>query len=62
MPGCLLKVGLDNAGKTTILYKLLLGETVVSQPTVGSNVEQIPYKNLVFEVCLAASTIWERLC
>eukprot|EP00210_Caulerpa_lentillifera_P007112 g6805.t1 len=46
----LVMVGLDNAGKTTSLYKLLLGEVVVSQPTVGSNVEQIPYKNLVFEI------------
>ncbi|GMH33177.1 hypothetical protein BSKO_01011 [Bryopsis sp. KO-2023] len=46
----LVMVGLDNAGKTTTLYKLLLGETVVSQPTVGGNVERIPYKNLVFEI------------
>eukprot|EP00803_Ostreobium_quekettii_P010698 evm.model.scf_813.1 EVM.evm.TU.scf_813.1 scf_813:5259-7070(-) len=46
----LVMVGLDNAGKTTTLYKLLLGEVVVSQPTVGSNVEQIPYKNLTFEI------------
>lgn len=41
---------MDNAGKTTTLYKLLLGEVIVSQPTVGSNVEQIPYKNLIFEI------------
>ncbi|MCG8390101.1 MAG: ADP-ribosylation factor-like protein [Cytophagales bacterium] len=44
------QVGLDNAGKTTTLYKMLLGDVVVSQPTVGSNVEQIPYKNLTFEI------------
>ncbi len=30
-------VGLDNAGKTTILYKMQLGEVVVTQPTIGSN-------------------------
>ncbi|KAL2601038.1 hypothetical protein AAZV13_10G145000 [Glycine max] len=31
-------VGLDNAGKTTTLYKLHLGEVVTTNPTVGSNV------------------------
>ena len=45
-----IQVGLDNAGKTTTLYKLHLGEAVVTQPTAGSNVEQIHYKNLQFEV------------
>ena len=44
------QVGLDNAGKTTILYKLHLGEAVTTSPTVGSNVEQIQFKNLTFEV------------
>jgi ADP-ribosylation factor-like protein 5B len=29
-------VGLDNAGKTTVLYRLHLGEAVRTQPTVGS--------------------------
>ena len=43
-------VGLDNAGKTTTLYKLHLGEVVVTQPTVGSNVEELVYKNIKFEV------------
>ncbi|KAK3285410.1 hypothetical protein CYMTET_6986 [Cymbomonas tetramitiformis] len=43
-------VGLDNAGKTTMLYQLHLGQVVVTQPTVGSNVESIRYKNLNFEV------------
>lgn len=38
------------AGKTTVLYKLHLGEVVVSQATVGSNVEQIQYKNITMEV------------
>ena len=45
-----MQVGLDNAGKTTTLYKLLLGDVIASQPTVGSNVVQIPYKNLIFEI------------
>lgn len=43
-------VGLDNAGKTTTLYKLHLGEVVVTQPTIGSNVEEVVYKNIRFEV------------
>ena len=34
-------VGMANSGKTTILYKLSLGEVVVAQPTVGSNVEEV---------------------
>mmetsp|Transcript_26548 Transcript_26548/g.41559 ORF Transcript_26548/g.41559 Transcript_26548/m.41559 type:complete len:165 (+) Transcript_26548:218-712(+) len=42
-------IGLDNAGKTTTLYKLHLGEVVVTQPTIGSNVEQIVHKNITFE-------------
>jgi len=37
-------VGLDNAGKTSILYKLQLGESVATVPTVGFNVETISYK------------------
>lgn len=65
-------VGLDNAGKTTTLYKyastllgrasgiffsshgpracrrLLLNEVVVTAPTIGSNVEEVQFKNLKF--------------
>eukprot|EP00656_Telonema_subtile_P056831 TRINITY_DN9193_c0_g1_i4.p1 TRINITY_DN9193_c0_g1~~TRINITY_DN9193_c0_g1_i4.p1 ORF type:complete len:158 (-),score=60.75 TRINITY_DN9193_c0_g1_i4:228-701(-) len=43
-------IGLNNAGKTTILYKLSLGEVVVTQPTVGSNVEHVKHKNVDFQV------------
>jgi GTPase SAR1 family protein len=43
-------VGLDNAGKTTILYKMSLGETVQSTATVGSNVEMVRYKGIQMEV------------
>lgn len=32
----ILMVGLDAAGKTTILYKLKLGEIVTTIPTIGS--------------------------
>lgn len=33
----ILMVGLDAAGKTTILYKLKLGEIVTTIPTIGSS-------------------------
>ena len=39
-------VGLDAAGKTTILYKLRLGENVCTIPTIGFNVEEIVFQNL----------------
>ena len=35
----LLMLGLDAAGKTTILYKMKLNEVVNTIPTVGFNVE-----------------------
>ncbi|XP_060076071.1 uncharacterized protein LOC132555725 [Ylistrum balloti] len=40
--------GLDAAGKTTILYKLKLGEVVTTIPTIGFNVETVEYKNISF--------------
>ena len=42
----ILMVGLDAAGKTTILYKLKLGEIVTTIPTIGFNVETVEYKNI----------------
>ena len=42
-------VGLDNAGKTTTLYKLPW-EVVQTQPTIGSNVEAVVHDNVSFEV------------
>ena len=39
-------IGLDNAGKTTALYRLLDGVVVNTQPTVGSNVETIERRNV----------------
>lgn len=33
----LLILGLDNAGKTTTMYRMTLGEVVATAPTVGSN-------------------------
>merc|ERR1712023_481944 len=46
----ILMVGLDAAGKTTILYKLKLGEVVNTIPTIGFNVETVDYKNISFNV------------
>merc|ERR1739845_316040 len=46
----ILMVGLDAAGKTTILYKLKLGEIVTTIPTIGFNVETVEYKNINFNV------------
>ena len=47
-PVRLLMLGLDAAGKTTILYKIKLNETVNTIPTIGFNVETLKYKNLEF--------------
>jgi len=49
--GCerrVLIIGLDAAGKTTLLYQLKLGETVTTIPTIGFNVETVSYKNVTF--------------
>eukprot|EP01088_Endostelium_zonatum_P010950 TRINITY_DN2465_c0_g2_i1.p1 TRINITY_DN2465_c0_g2~~TRINITY_DN2465_c0_g2_i1.p1 ORF type:complete len:162 (+),score=34.22 TRINITY_DN2465_c0_g2_i1:117-602(+) len=45
-------VGLDAAGKTSVLYKLKLGEHISTIPTIGFNVEKVQYKKLNF-------TIWD---
>lgn len=42
----LLILGLDAAGKSTMLYRLAIGETVMSVPTVGFNVETVDFKNV----------------
>ncbi|CAN1307550.1 Probable ADP-ribosylation factor At2g15310 [Linum perenne] len=46
----ILMIGLDGSGKTTILYKLKLGETVTTTPTIGFNVETVEYRNVSFSV------------
>ncbi|XP_065060980.1 uncharacterized protein LOC135688176 [Rhopilema esculentum] len=47
----ILMLGLDAAGKTTILYKLKLNENVTTIPTIGFNVETVtPVKNVTFTV------------
>ena len=45
-------VGLDAAGKTTVLYKIKLNDVVTTIPTIGFNVERVEYKNL-------RMTIWD---
>ena len=50
----ILMLGLDAAGKTTILYKLKLGQSVNTIPTVGFNVETVTYKNVKFNVWVGA--------
>ncbi|PRP75419.1 putative ADP-ribosylation factor [Planoprotostelium fungivorum] len=42
----LVVLGLDGAGKTTALYRLQLGETMTTCPTIGFNVETIEYRNV----------------
>eukprot|EP00052_Salpingoeca_macrocollata_P012453 m.96664 g.96664 ORF g.96664 m.96664 type:complete len:392 (+) comp18487_c2_seq2:151-1326(+) len=49
-PARILMVGLDAAGKTTILYKLKLGEVITTIPTIGFNVETVKSKNIEFTV------------
>ena len=47
----ILMLGLDGAGKTTVLYKLKLNETVSTIPTIGFNVESVqPVKHVSFTV------------
>ncbi|CAK0858850.1 unnamed protein product [Prorocentrum cordatum] len=46
----ILMLGLDAAGKTTVLYKLRLGEVVTTVPTLGFNVESVEYRNISFTV------------
>ncbi|XP_064635369.1 ADP-ribosylation factor-like protein 1 [Lineus longissimus] len=46
----ILILGLDGAGKTTILYRLQVGEVVTTIPTIGFNVETVTHENLKFQV------------
>jgi tripartite motif-containing protein 23 len=45
-------LGLDGAGKTSVLFKLKQNEFMTMLPTIGFNVETVEYKNLKF-------TIWD---
>eukprot|EP00735_Rhodelphis_limneticus_P004322 TRINITY_DN15895_c0_g1::TRINITY_DN15895_c0_g1_i1::g.22539::m.22539 TRINITY_DN15895_c0_g1::TRINITY_DN15895_c0_g1_i1::g.22539 ORF type:complete len:183 (-),score=12.58,sp/P0DH91/ARF2B_ARATH/58.99/3e-82,Arf/PF00025.16/2.1e-70,Ras/PF00071.17/3.3e-13,SRPRB/PF09439.5/7.3e-12,G-alpha/PF00503.15/0.79,G-alpha/PF00503.15/4.2e-08,Gtr1_RagA/PF04670.7/5.2e-11,Miro/PF08477.8/1.8e-10,MMR_HSR1/PF01926.18/0.00012,GTP_EFTU/PF00009.22/1.1e+02,GTP_EFTU/PF00009.22/0.0018,AAA_22/PF13401.1/0.15,AAA_33/PF13671.1/0.097, len=48
----LVMIGLDGAGKTTVLYRLRLNEVISTIPTIGFNYEVIQYKNITF-------TLWD---
>ena len=50
----ILILGLDNAGKTTILYRLQneSDEAVQTIPTIGFNVETLQYKNIKVRLIL----------
>ena len=39
-------IGIDAAGKTTVLGQLKFGETSTTIPTIGFNVDNVEYKNL----------------
>jgi ADP-ribosylation factor 1/2 len=49
-------LGLDGAGKTTILFNMKLGEVIKSVPTIGMGLmlgfqyETVEYKNVKFQV------------
>ena len=51
VPSRILLLGLDGAGKTTILYKVKLNENVSTIPTIGFNVETVsPCRGVSFTV------------
>eukprot|EP00761_Pharyngomonas_kirbyi_P012171 gb/GECH01012198.1/.p1 GENE.gb/GECH01012198.1/~~gb/GECH01012198.1/.p1 ORF type:complete len:199 (+),score=41.66 gb/GECH01012198.1/:1-597(+) len=43
-------IGLDSAGKTTILYQLQIGQVVSTVPTIGFNIETVKHGNISFVV------------
>ena len=48
-------VFLDSLISPAILYKLKLGQSVTTIPTVGFNVETVTYKNVKFNVWVSPS-------
>jgi len=51
-PTRVMMVGLDAAGKTTVLYKMRLGDVITTVPTIGFNVEELEYKKV-------RMTVWD---
>lgn len=45
-----LMLGLDNAGKTTILYHLKLNENIQAIPTIGFNVESVKVEGMSLQI------------
>lgn len=60
----ILILGLDNAGKTTILYRLQneADDNIQTIPTIGFNVETLQYKNIKFQVNFLISFLSFRRC
>jgi small GTP-binding protein len=50
----ILMLGLDSAGKTTLLYNIITGEELSTKPTMGFNVEELFHPNKKF-----ALEIWD---
>lgn len=46
----ILMLGLDSAGKTTILYNIKCNDEINTLPTVGFNVETLKYKNILLNL------------
>ncbi|KAL4450526.1 hypothetical protein ABPG74_019424 [Tetrahymena malaccensis] len=46
----LFMLGVESSGKTTMLYRMKLGEVVRTVPTIGLNVNEIKYNDIVFEI------------
>lgn len=42
----ILVLGLAACGKTTMMYRMKLGEIIQSVPTIGFNVEKMVYNNM----------------
>lgn len=57
----ILMVGLDAAGKTTILYKLKLGEIVTTIPTIGELAITVP-STCICGSCLHLARFQRRDC
>lgn len=47
-PYSICMIGLDAAGKTTILYQMQVGSTVATVPTIGFNIEKFKVGNVEF--------------
>ncbi|KAF2072351.1 hypothetical protein CYY_006346 [Polysphondylium violaceum] len=61
----ILIIGLDAAGKTSLLYRFKMGNVVETTPTIGFNIESVQYKNVTFtvwDVCGQSATkpLWKH--
>jgi len=45
----ILILGMQNAGKTSVLYRLSLGQIIKTNPTIGANLEEFTYNNVKFQ-------------